>query len=93
MNQLTITTMTTTMHDITDNYTTLPLFSLNVNGMSEEKKRKKLFEILINKNTDITPIQETHSTKNLTSKLEKEWLDKSFWNSGTVPRSSGVEKI
>ena len=46
MNQLTITTMTTTMHDITDNYTTLPLFSLNVNGMSEEKKRKKLFEIL-----------------------------------------------
>ena len=43
MNQLTITTMTTTMHDITDNYTTLPLFSLNVNGMSEEKKTKKTF--------------------------------------------------
>ena len=38
MNQLTITTMTTTMHDMTDNYTTLSLFSLNVNGMSEEKK-------------------------------------------------------
>ena len=44
MNQLTITTMTTTMHDITDNYTTLPLFSLNVNGMSEEKKQKNFLK-------------------------------------------------
>ena len=34
MNQLTITTMTTTMHDITDNFTTLSFFSLNVNYMS-----------------------------------------------------------
>ena len=79
MNQLTITTMTTTMHDITDNFTTLSFFSLNVNYMSEEKKRKKLFEILINKNRHNPNSRNTLYKK--FDKLEKEWLDKSFWNS------------
>ena len=60
--------MTTTPHNITDNYTTLSVLSLNINGLSEEKKRNELFEILINKNIDITLIQETRSTKNLTNK-------------------------
>ena len=82
--------MTTTTHNITDNYTTLSVLSLNINGLSEEKKRNELFEILINKNIDVTLIQETRSTKNLTNKWEKEWLGKSFWNSQTVARSMGV---
>ena len=60
--------MTTTPHNITDNYTTLSVLSLNINGLSEEKKRNELFEILINKNIDITLIQEARSTKNLTNK-------------------------
>ena len=60
--------MTTTPHNITDNYTTLSVLSLNINGLSEEEKRNELFEILINKNIDITLIQETRSTKNLTNK-------------------------
>ena len=38
----------------------------------------------------ITPIQQTHSTRNLTNKWEKEWLGKSFSNSGTATKSSGV---
>ena len=82
--------MTTTPHNITNNYTTLSVLSLNINGLSEGKKRNELFEILINKNINITLIQETGSTKNLTNKWEKEWLGKSFWNSQTVARSMGV---
>ena len=82
--------MTNTTHDMTDNYTTLSVLSININGMSEEKKRNKLFDILKNKNIDITLIQETHSTKNLINKWEKEWLGKSFWNSGLIAKSSGV---
>ena len=82
--------MTDTTHDMTDNYTTLSVLSININGMSEEKKRNKLFDILNNKNIDITLIQETHSTKNLINKWEKEWLGKSFWNSGLIVKSFGV---
>ena len=58
--------MTTTPQNITNNYTTLSVLSLNINGLSEGKKRNELFEILINKNINITLIQETGSTKNLT---------------------------
>ena len=82
--------MTAITHDMTDNYTTLSVLSININGMSEVKKRNKLFDILKNKNIDITLIQETHSTENLINKWEKEWLGKSFWNSGIVAKSSGV---
>ena len=60
--------MTTTPHNITNNYTSLSVLSLNINGLSEGKKRNELFEILINKNINITLIQETGSTKNLTNK-------------------------
>ena len=38
----------------------------------------------------MTLIQETHSTKNLINKWEKEWLGKSFWNSGIVAKSSAL---
>lgn len=60
--------MTTTPQNITNNYTTLSVLSLNINGLSDGKKRNELFEILINKNISITLIQETGSTKNLTNK-------------------------
>lgn len=40
--------MTTTIHDTTD-YTQLSVLSQNINGLSENKKRKKIFNILINK--------------------------------------------
>ena len=82
--------MTTTTHNTTDSYRTLSVLSLNINGMSEDKKRHKLFETLINKNIDISLIQETHSTRNLICKWQKEWLGKSFWNSATIAKSSGV---
>ena len=33
--------MTTTTHDLTDNNTTLSVLFLNINGMSEEKKKTR----------------------------------------------------
>ena len=54
--------MTKTVQNMTDNTTKLSVLSVNINGFSEDKKRNKLFEKLINKNIDITLLQETHST-------------------------------
>ena len=82
--------MTATTHYMADNCTTLSVLSININGISEGKKWNKLFDILKNKNIDITLIQETHCTENLINKWEKEWLGKSFSNSGIVAKSSGV---
>ena len=82
--------MTTTTHDTTDNYRTLSVLSPNINGMSEDKKRHKLFKTLINKNIDISLIQETHSPRNLICKWQKEWLGKSFWNSAAIAKSWGI---
>ena len=42
--------MTTTTHNLTDNNTTLSVLFLNMNVMTQEKKRNKVFQILINKN-------------------------------------------
>ena len=82
--------MIATVHDMMDNNTNLSVLSLNINGMFGDKKRNKLFEILINKNMNIILLQETHSTNKLINKWEKEWLGKSFWNSGKITKSSGV---
>ena len=73
--------MTTTVSDTTDKstHTKLTILSLNINGLSEEKKRTKLFEILINKNIDIAILQETHSTKKTINLWEKEWPRKYFF--------------
>ena len=85
-------TMTNATHDKTDNLTNtkLSIITININGLTEDKKRNKLFENLINKKTDINLLQETHSTKNTIEKWEKEWIGKSFWNSGEITKSSGV---
>ena len=66
--------MTRTVHDTTDNITNtkLSVLSLNINGLSEDKKRSKLFEKLINRNIDTFLLQETHSTKKTRNKSEKE---------------------
>ena len=57
--------MTRMVHDTTANVTNMKLsvLSLNIYGLSEDKKRSKLFEKLINKNIDTILLQETCSTK------------------------------
>ena len=59
--------MTSTVHDKIDN-AKLSILSLNINGMSEDKKRNKLFENLTNKNIDLILLQETHSTNKMINK-------------------------
>ena len=83
-------TVTRTLQNKTDNITKLSVLSLNINGLSKDKKRSKLFEKLINKNIDIILLQKTHSTKKTTNTWEKEWLGKLFWNSGKITKSSGA---
>ena len=78
-----------TQHDMTDN-NSLSILSLNINGLNENKKRNNLFKKLSNKNIDIILLQETHSTKQITEKWQKEWSGKSFWNSGEKTKFSGV---
>lgn len=62
----------TTQQDMTDSYNTLSTLYLNINGLSENKKRNELFEKIINKNIDITLLQETHSMKQTTETWQKE---------------------
>ena len=47
-------------------------------------------EILQNKTAEVTLLQETHSTKEIESKWQKEWKGKSFWHSGKITKSFRV---
>ena len=86
-----MTNTTTGLHK-TDYMTTtnLTITSLNVNGLSDEKKRTNIYQFLKNKTADIILLQETHSTKENETKWQKEWEGLSIWHSGTKPKSSGV---
>lgn len=83
-------TATTNVHHMTDNNTKPSVLSLPINGTSEDKKRNNLFENLINKNIDITLLQETHPTKKNINKWETEWPGQSSWNSGKISKTLGV---
>ena len=52
--------------------------------------KEKTYEMLINRKTEITFLQETHSTPDASKKWKKEWLGKTIWHSGTTPKASGV---
>ena len=66
--------------------TQLHITTLNVNELHDENKP----DLLINKKTDITFLQETHSTPETAKKWEKEWKEKSIWHSGSISKASGV---
>ena len=67
------TTVTKTKLTTTDNFTGLSVLSLNINGLSADKKRNTLYEKLTNKNINIILLQETHSTKQNINKWGKKW--------------------
>ena len=46
--------------------------------------------MLNNRKTDITLLQETHSTPESIRKWKSEWTGRSIWHSGPIPKSSGV---
>ena len=64
--------------------------TFNVNGRFDGDKRQQTFQMLENKNTHITLLQETHSNPTITKKWEKEWSRTWYWHSGLKSKSSGV---
>ena len=78
---------------MTDNQTPnkrLNITTFNVNGLQNDNKRQKTYEMLINRKIEIAFLQETHLTPEASKKWKKEWLGKSIWHSGTTPKASGV---
>ena len=67
-----------------DHITTIQLniTTLNVNGLHDDNKKQKTYEMLINRKIEIAFLQETHSTPDASKKWKKEWLGKSIWHSG-----------
>ena len=65
----------------------LHLLTLNINGLQNDNKRLDLFQQLQNKAIDIIFLQETHTTPDTSTKWEKDWKGKSFWQSGPNPKS------
>lgn len=69
--------------------TQLHITTLNVNELHDHNKP----DLLINRKTDITFLQETHSTPETAKKWEKEWKKKSMWHSGSISKASGVVMV
>ena len=55
------------------------------------QKQKNVFESIENKIAETISLLETHATPELKNKWQKEWKGESFWQSGKIPKSSGVE--
>ena len=55
-----------------------------------KKQKKNLYEIFQNKKADITLLQKLHSTKEIVNKCQIDWKEVSIWQSGKIPKSSGV---
>ena len=77
----------TKQHQIYNLTTNITIITLNVNGLNDDGKRLKIFQIIQNKKSHITLLQETHSKPEQTTKWEKEWEGLSYWE---TPKSSGV---
>ena len=69
--------------------TSIKIGSLNVRGMRNGLKRRKIFTYVRESDCDIMLLQETHSTKDDSKCWSKEWGLKSFFAHGTS-RSCGV---
>lgn len=68
----------------------LRILTANINGQNNFAKRKKIFNLLKTKKTDITLLQETHATKTTKIQWQKEWPVLSFSNSGPTHQSAGA---
>ena len=49
------------------------VYSLNARGLSNEKKRKELFNVLRNSDGNIICLQETHSTLEAEQRWKMQW--------------------
>ena len=70
--------------------TNLKCITINVRGLRNNEKRNKVFEWLKKKKYDIIFLQETFLTKELETKLSKEWNGESVHNFSDSKHSRGV---
>ena len=64
--------------------------TINVNGIAEHPKCKRIFKYLLDQRFDIYLLQETHLSDVMQGKLwEKQWGGRALWSPGTN-RSAGV---
>ena len=65
--------------------------TININGIPEFPKRKKVFNALQQKQFDIYLLQETHLPDVETGKLwEKQWGGRALWSPGTTRSAYGI---
>ena len=55
-----------------------------------KKQKKNLYEIFQNKKADIILLQKAHSTNKILNKCQIEWKVVCIWQSGKIPKSSGI---
>ena len=58
----------------------LEIASLNVRGLQDNNKRKRIFQTLRNSKFDIILLQETHSTDEDVVLWEKDWTGRAFFS-------------
>ena len=63
---------------------------LNVNRLHDCSKRQQVYDLLINRKTDIAFQQETHSKHDTVQKWKKELEGNSIWHSRTISKASEV---
>ena len=73
------------------NQSTISTLSLNVKGLRNDRKRKRMYTWLEDHNVhnEITFIQETHSDLQTQAKWNHEWHGKTYYSHGTT-HSCGV---
>ena len=77
---------------MSDNTGSLHFISLNVRGMCDHLKRKKIFSWLLAQKTDIACLQETFWTKELEDKITSEWTGPCYFSHGSN-HSKGVSVL
>ena len=59
----------------------LEIASINVQGLQDNKKRKRIFQTFRNSKFDIILLQETHSTDEDIIDWKKDWIGTAFFSS------------
>ncbi len=66
------------------------ILTLNVRGMVNDNKRRKVLLWCENQSSDLVLLQETHCTKNRLNKFKDSWKGMSFYSLTDSPFSKGV---
>ena len=65
----------------------LEIASLNVRGLQDHNKRKRIFQTFRNLKFDIILLQETHSTDEDVVLWKKDWIGRAFFHRSIAPKA------